>query len=160
MKKYLVPLVALFVMLSLGTQLDAQQKFPPNQFDLLYILRPPTRAEMDTLADRLTLTDEQKRDMDSKYQKYNSEIRTLINKYPQAQQDLITALQRRPNPDPGQVEDALRELDRIQSSLLDKEMELWNALSDNLRQDQTEEFWRLFGKDRLEAIQQPTPYRY
>jgi hypothetical protein len=162
MKKLLVSLLVVLVVLGLGASVKAQQVQPRGDFDLIWLLRPPTQAEVDNLAQRLQLTQSQRNEMQRNYTRLSGDINQLFTRYQNARQNLVIALQQ-PTPVPGRVEDALRQLDGVHSNLLQKEMQLWNSLSNNLSQQQTQEFWRLFGADRLPYSQreapQPYPYR-
>jgi len=164
MKRLVVSLSVLALILGLSLDGQAQVGQAPEirrgDFDLLWILRPPTQAELDALAENLQLTEEQRADMEQIHERHTAELRQLTQRYPEARQNLVSALQQQPRPDPARVENALRELDRLHSGILDREMKLWNALSNNLSREQTEEFWRLFGTRRVQGVGEARPPDY
>jgi hypothetical protein len=160
MKKLLIVFLGLFLALYGSVEAKAQD-FRQDPFSLRIILEPPTSAELDTLANQLQLSDAQRSQMQNKLQKHQGDIQKLQTDFQNAQNDLSAALTQQPEPAPGRVENALRAAHRTQRELIDKQMALWNDLSDNLSQQQTQEFWRVFARNRLPNQQGPAqPYYY
>jgi Spy/CpxP family protein refolding chaperone len=150
MRKLPVVMLSLLLLASFGVEALAQQaKQGKGGFSIMRTLRPPSENEMNAIASRLELTEEQRADMQTKYAQYRSELQQLGQNYQEAQQNLRNAFQGNGEPDPARVENALKELHRIHRSILDTQMQLWDALSNNLTKQQTEQFWTMFAETRL-----------
>jgi Spy/CpxP family protein refolding chaperone len=148
MKKLFVSLLVLLMILTIGAEVKAQEaKSGGRGPDLMALFRPPNDKELDTITQQLQLTEEQHSKMQSINTRYKSEIQALMDKYQNARQDLLHAFQGTPNPD--RVENDMKNLNQIHTSIVSKETELWTAISDTLSEEQAIEFWRLFGKSRL-----------
>ena len=114
-----------------------------------------TDEKMDAIAQQLQLTEEQREDMRQKYTQARNELQRLGENYREAQQNLKNVFQKNGEADPARVENALQELHRTHRSIVDTEMQLWNALSNNLTQEQTRQFWTMFAENRLRMPSQP-----
>ncbi|RJP26742.1 MAG: hypothetical protein C4520_00425 [Candidatus Abyssobacteria bacterium SURF_5] len=146
MKKLIAFVLVVAIMFAFGIGANAQQVGQAGS-DLMVLLRPPTQNEIDALVQQLQLTDEQRVQLQNTYVQYTQELQRLTSSYQTARQNLAATLQG--TSDPAQVENALEELHRLHSSIISREMQLWNALSNNLTQEQTEKFWQVFGQSRV-----------
>ncbi len=148
MKKLLLSLVVIGLVLGIGMDVMAQGgKQQGGGPDMTAIFRPPSQQEIDAIVNTLNLTEEQHSQMQKINENYKRQVQELMNKYQNARQDLMNALQG--NPDPKRVESEIKRVNQTHSAVVDKEAELWGALSDSLSESQASTFWKLFAKNRL-----------
>jgi Spy/CpxP family protein refolding chaperone len=147
MKKVFVGLLIVMFSMVFVAQADAQQK-KQLWIDPVGTFRPPSPAEEQAIVTDLQLTEEQKSQMQDLNKRYKADVKALADKYQQARQDMISALESG-DPDTAKVRSAAGAVNDTHSKLLAKEVEYWTAIPEILTQEQTIKFWKLFGKSRI-----------
>ena len=116
--------------------------------DLAVILKPLSGQEEKAFKTRLDLTEDQQASLQKINAQYGKDVETLSRKYKSTREELVRAIQAN-DPQSRKILQALRDVHKSQSNLVDREVDYWNAMSGVLTPDQATTFWQMFGKSRL-----------
>ncbi|MBI5117916.1 periplasmic heavy metal sensor [Candidatus Poribacteria bacterium] len=118
--------------------------------DLAYLFRAPNAAEKKAIAKQLQLTPEEQANLQKIDQSYSADIKALTSQYTQARDGLLAAL-RQPCPSGERVSAESQKAGQALSSLMTKEVQLWNSMAAGLPKEKGCQFWKLFAESRAKS---------
>jgi hypothetical protein len=118
--------------------------------DLIYMFRAPNAAEKKAIAKQLQLTPEEQANLQKIDQSYSADIKALTSQYTQVRDGLLAAL-RQPCPSGERVSAEAQKVNQALSSLMTKEMQLWNSMAAGLPKEKGCQFWKLFADSRAKS---------